>query len=104
MLKSIVLSFLTVCSVLSLTAQRVNQASQINIVPRPVEITTSKGSLDLTKRASFMELTGADVSIAGLLDEFLKTKDLESGRELKAKGFPVKLAISKNDRLGNEGY
>ena len=104
MLKSIVLSFLTLCIVLSLTAQRANQASQINIIPRPVELTTSKGSLDLTKRASFIELTGADISIAVLLNEFLEVKDAEAGREPKAKGFPITLTVSKNDQLGNEGY
>jgi hexosaminidase len=104
MLKSIVLSFLTLCSVLPAVAQHANQASQVSIVPRPVELTTSKGSLDLAKRTSVIELTGDGASISALLDEFLKTKDGESGRSPKAKGFPVKLSVSKNDRLGDEGY
>ncbi len=106
MVKSIVLSFLSLCIVIPVTAQRSNQASQFNIVPRPVALTTSKGSLDLTKRASFIELTGADTAIAELFSKFLEAKDNEAGRTPKAKGFPVKLGVNtvRNQTLGNEGY
>ena len=105
MIKSIVLSFLTLCIVLPLAAQQ-KAGSTISIVPQPVQLTASKGSLDLSKRADHIDLTGADVSLSVLLDEFLKAKDAESGKEPKTKGFPVKLGINstKVDALGDEGY
>lgn len=103
MKKSIVLSFLTLCLTFSLTAQRA-RVSQINIVPKPVSLVASKGSLELSRRASAIQLSGADVSLAALLDEFLKAKDLESGKNPKAKGFPVTLSLIQDDTLGAEGY
>lgn len=105
MIKSIVLSFLTLCIVLPLAAQR-NTTPAISIVPQPVELVVSKGSLDLSKRAPHIQLTSADVSLAGFLDEFLKTKDAEAGSEPKAKGYPVKLGVNATqvDALGEEGY
>lgn len=106
MIKSIVLSFLALSIACAALAQRDKSLSEINIVPRPVELTASKGSLDLNKRASFIELTGANVSLSVLLDEFLKAKDVETGHEPKTKGFPIKLGLTavKNDVLGDEGY
>ena len=99
MQKSIVLFFLTVFTVVSSLAQ-----SNINIVPRPVKLIASKGSLDLSKRAAAIELSGVDVSLSMFLDEFLKSKDVEAGRDPKTKGYPVRLSIAKIDSLGDEGY
>lgn len=106
MKKSIVLLFFGVCVALTAPAQRKEKSPAIDIVPRPVELTTSKGSLDLKKRAAQIDITGADVSLSALLDEFLKAKDLESGNTPKAKGFPIKLslAVPANPPLGDEGY
>lgn len=105
MLKSIVLSFLTLLIVLPLTAQRANQASEIDIVPRPVQLTATKGSLDLKKRALEIQSFNADTAIVSLLNDFLKSKDAETGKTPRTKGFPISLII--NDTLtipGSEGY
>ena len=99
MRKSIVLFFSAVLAVTTSFAQ-----SNINIVPRPVKLVASKGSLDLSKRAAAIDLSGADVSLAMFLDEFFKSKDVEAGRDPKTKGYPVRLTIAKVDSLGAEGY
>jgi hexosaminidase len=105
MLKSIVLSFLTLLIVLPLTAQRANQASEVDIVPRPVQLIATKGSLDLKKRALEIQSFGADTSIVSLLNEFLKSKDSEAGRSSRTKGFPINLIITDTlKKLGSEGY
>jgi hexosaminidase len=107
MKKSIVLSFLAICLTVSVFAQRAEKGPGIDIVPRPVELKQlTLGALDLTKRASSIELIGADVSLSVFLDEFLKTKDAEAKRKARKKGFPVKLVVTslKDDQLGDEGY
>jgi hexosaminidase len=109
MIKSIVLSFLAAFVAMSSIAQypaRPLEGPPVSIVPRPVSFVLSKGRLDLTKRAPFIELTGADVSLSALLEEFLKAKDAEAGRGPGKKGYAVKLTLTpvKNDQLGNEGY
>ncbi len=105
MLKSIVLSFLTLLIVLPLTAQRAGQVSQINIVPRPVQLLTSKGSLDLKKRALTIQSFNADTSIVSLLNELLRSKDTEADRTPRTKGFPINLIIIDTLKiLGSEGY
>lgn len=105
MLKSIVLSFLTLFIILPLTAPRAGQVSQINIVPRPVQLIATKGSLDLKKRSLEIQSFRVDTAIVSLLNGFLKSKDIEVERTPKTKGFPINLIIIDTLKiLGSEGY
>ena len=97
MIKSIVTSLFLVAFIGFSLGQSV--PAEISIIPQPVQLVQSKGSLDLKKRGA-IELSGSDVSLASVLEDFLTAKKVPS----VSKGFPIKLAIVQNDLLGNEGY
>jgi hexosaminidase len=97
MTKSIVALFLIfLCTGFSLTE---SDPTEVSIVPKPVLVRQLKGSLDLKKRG-VVELSGANVSLASLVDDFLNTKKIPS----TPKGFPIKLTIGQDKSLGAEGY
>lgn len=106
MLKSIVLSFFTLFLVLPLTAQRGNQASQINIVPQPVQLITSKGSLNILKGVTLIvESPASDKAsekLSSFLTDFLKSKGVTTGLTSKSKA--LKLILKTNGSLPQEGY
>ena len=74
MQKSIVLSFLMVLLVFSTQAQKAGGAtSEIHIVPKPVSLTTTPGSLDLKKGIAFTYGKGVAESTVSFLQDFFKT-------------------------------
>jgi len=74
-------------------------SNEISIVPRPVELTQLKGSLDLKKRG-IIEISRANVPLASILEEYLNAKKIPSSPA----GYSIKLSIVQNNTLGNEGY
>jgi hypothetical protein len=97
-MKKYIFAIITLLTINSVSFSQ-SATGEISIIPKPVELVQTKGSLNLKKRGA-VELSGADISLASVLNDFLDTKKAPA----VSKGYPVKLAVVKNSVLGNEGY
>lgn len=107
MLKSIVFSFLVVCIAVSCTPERTEEEPvlPISIVPKPVQLTTLEGSLDIKDGYNVVIESTSKVSelLDGLLIEVLKSKGIERGSNNKHK-LRLVLKPSETDSISLEGY
>lgn len=80
--------------------------SALSIVPKPVSLVSSKGSLDLKKGVSISieadPQIGNGKSSSGFLTDFLKNKGISTSPNSSNKSF--RLILKKNDAIKAEGY
>lgn len=105
MLKSIVLSLLTICVSLSLLAQRKNDASPIHIIPTPVELIASNGSLDIYNGLTIVIRSTTDSNatenLSAIVTDFLHHQGIQTSSNPKNKSLTLSLGGSS---AAPEGY
>lgn len=103
MLKSIVLSLVSLLLVFPVAAQKnTPPASQIHVIPKPVELSVSAGSLDVKRGIAITGDKGIGKITVSFLEDFFKTKNVVV--KLSPKNTNLSLKLINDSSLGDEGY
>jgi hexosaminidase len=103
MQKSIVLSLVSLLLVFSVAAQKnTSTASQIHIIPKPVSLTTTAGSLEVKRGVMFHDTPKTGKATVDFLTDFFKTKNIAV--KTSPKNPSITLKLIQDATLGNEGY